>query len=458
MRAACFVVVSALIAASLTAYAEASTVYIIKLKASINPITKDYTIHWLERANQENASLIIIQLDTPGGLLSSMKDIMDKMLASKVPIVVYVSPTGAWAASAGTFITLAADVAAMAPGTTIGAAHPVGIGGEPPPDEEKPSPEKKEEKDKQTPKIEPSKENPASQKITEFSATYARSIAQQKRRKPEAALWAEKAVRESATLTDKEALEKGVVDLVAENIDELIEKLKGYQIYDGGRVIILEEPIIKKEIEMNWKEQLMNYLADPNLVYFLLIIGLYALIYEFFSPGIGIGLAIGGISLLLAFLGLQILPVNLVGLALILLGVVLMILDAFSPTHGILTTGGVISLIAGSFTLFNADVPGISISLWNIVGTVGAVTALFVFLISKGLLVQKKRVTTGMEGMIGTIGKAREDFSDKGTVFVHGEYWEAEAPYGEEIRTGDEVQVVEVRGRRLVVRKTNSRA
>lgn len=451
MKVVCFVVVSALIAASLVAYAEASTVYIINLKSSINPVAKDYVIRWIERANQENASLIIIQLDTPGGLISSMKDIINKMLASKVPVVVYVSPKGAWAASAGTFITLAADVAAMAPATTIGAAHPMGIGGEPPPDEKEPSPESKEKKEKK-------KESPAIQKITEFTAGNARSIAQQKRRKPEAAEWAERAVRESATLTEEEAQELGVVDLIAADIDELIERLKGYEIYDGGRVITLEEPIIKKEIEMNWKEQLMNYLADPNLVYFLLIIGLYALIYEFFSPGVGIGLAVGGTSLLLAFMGLQILPFNLVGLALILFGIVLMVLDAFSPTHGVLTVGGVISLLTGSFMLFDADWPGFGISLWNVVGTVGAVTLLFVFVISKGLLAQKRRVTTGMEGMIGAIGKAREDFSDKGTVFVHGEYWEAEALYGEEIRKGDEVQVVEVRGRKLVVRRTNSRA
>lgn len=417
------IILIALLVFPFIADADSNVIYLVNLDASINPITKDYVVRAIERANEEGAALLIIQLDTPGGLMESMRDIVEAILNSKVPIVVYVGPAGSRAGSAGVFITLAANVAVMANATHIGAAHPVAITGETPDDT-------------------------MTEKIAEDAAAYARSIAEKRGRNTE---WAERAVMESDSITATEALENNVIDFIADSLKELLEKLDGYEVSEG-RVIKTGDASLKK-IEMGLKDRFLNYLADPNLVYLLLLIGTYALIYEFFNPGIGFGLAVGGISLLLAFMGLQILPVNIVGLALIAFGALLMILDVFTPTYGILTTGGIISLLAGSFTLFDIESPVFRLSWINIVVTVATVTLLFTFVISKGLLIQRKRVFTGAEGMIGSFGEAREDIIGEGTVFIKGEYWKAIAPYDELIREGDKIVVEGIEGRKLVVRK-----
>jgi membrane-bound serine protease (ClpP class) len=418
-------------------------VYLLTVKASINPITKDYLVHNIERAQREGASLILIQLDTPGGLVSSTKDIVDAMLNSSVPVVVWVGPAGAWAASAGTFITMAAHVASMARGATIGAAHPVNIDGS------APGGDGPDEGDDQSQREKASESGDAvSQKITNFTAEWAREIAKVRGRDPD---WAEAAVRSSVTAGAEEALDKKVIDLIANSVEELLNQLNGYTLRDGRTVTTERVPV--KSVPMSWREQLLNYLADPNLVYILLLVGIYGLIYEFLSPTIGLGFILGGISLLLAFLGLQILPVNLVGLALILFGVLLMVLDVFTPTHGILTTGGVLALIVGSFTLFEVPDPNLQLSTWNVLFTVGVVTAMFVFIVGKGLLAQKRVPVTGAEGMIGTTGLVKEDVSPKGRVLVKGEFWWATSEDGQPIRAGEEVTVVRMENGRLVVRR-----
>ncbi|HED03988.1 MAG TPA: nodulation protein NfeD [Candidatus Fraserbacteria bacterium] len=419
-------------------------IYLLKLKASINPITQEYLSSNITKAQREGASLIIIQLDTPGGLLSSMKEIIDSMLASSVPVVVWIAPTGAWAASAGTFITMASDVAVMAQGTTIGAAHPVSIGGGVP---GAPASEPSPSAPSQTGSV--SAENPISQKIVNFSATYVRSLAEQKRKDPRAAAWAEQAVRRSVVLTANEALKMGVVDLLADNLAELRQKLNGYRTKDG-RVINIENASLE-EINMSWREQLLNYLADPNLTYILLLIGIYGLIYEFFSPGVGFGFAIGGISLLLAFMGLSVLPINLVGLGLILFGALLMVLDAFTPSHGVLTTMGVVSLLGGSFTLFNLPDSTIQLSIWNVVATVGTVTALSVFIIGKALLAQRRRPVTGLEGLVGAQGTVKQRLDPIGFILVNGEHWKAQTPEGQRLEAGRSVRVERVEGNKLIV-------
>jgi len=437
------VLVSALM---LTLAGQAETprpIHLLSLKASINPITKDYLVGHIERAGRE-ASLLIIQLDTPGGLVSSTKDIVDAILNSKIPIVVWVGPAGAWAASAGTFITMAAHVAAMARGATIGAAHPVSIGGgpggeEPPQGEGDKSPEGEKKRESG---------DAVSEKITNFTAEWAREIAKVRGRDPD---WAEAAVRTSTTSGWEEALEHRIIDLVADSLGELLEKLDGYKLADGRTLVT--EGVAVVDMPMSWQQQLLNYLADPNLVYILLTIGLLALTYEFLSPTIGIGFIVGGISLLLAFMGLQILPVNLVGLGLILFGVLLMVLDVFTPTHGILTTGGVISLLVGSFTLFDIPDPALQLSLWNVLATVGVITALFVFVIGKGLLAQKRMPVTGIEGMIGSIGVVKEEINPKGRVLVKGEYWWAVSADGQPIPEGEEIIVENVEHGRLLVRR-----
>ncbi len=427
------------------ASAQPGPIYLLTLKASINPITQEYITSNIARAQRNAASLIIIQLDTPGGDLNSMKGIIDAMLASSVPIAVWIAPTGAWGASAGTFITMASDVAAMAHGTTIGAAHPIDIsGGTPGGTSPLPVPTSPSQTSSS------SAENPVSQKIVNFSATYVRSIAEQKRRDPRAAAWAEQAVRESSTLTADEAVKMGVVDMQADNLTELLQKLNHYQAKDG-RVITTENASIK-QINMDWRQQLLNYLTDPNLTYVLLLIGIYGLIYEFFSPGVGFGFAIGGISLLLALMGLSVLPVNFVGLALILFGALLMVLDVFSTTHGVLTTMGVVSLLAGSLTLFNMPESSIQLSLWNILVTVGIVSTFSVFILSKGLLAQRRMPLGGLEGLIGAQGIVKDRLGPVGMVLVQGERWRAQTVDGQPLEVGRAIRVERVENSKLIVR------
>lgn len=327
------------------------------------------------------------------------------------------------AASAGTFILLAADVAAMARGTSVGAAHPVAITG-------------------QT----PGEEDPTVQKAVNDAASRIRAIAELRGRNAD---WAERAVRESVTATATQALELGVIDLLADSIPELLQKLDGYILPDGRT--LKTAGLGLREVGMSLKDRLFSYLADPNLVYILLMLGLYGLIYEFFSPGIGLGLAVGGISLLLALLGLQILPINLVGIGLVLFGVLLMVLDAFTPTNGILTTGGVVSLVIGSLSLFELDSPVIGLSWVTVAATVGTLTAILIFIFSKGLLAQR-RLARPLTTMVGLVGVAKGDLDPEGWVLVRGEYWRARCQ-GQPVRAGDRVEVIGQEGRFLIVRR-----
>jgi len=408
---------------SLASWGSGGIVHLL-LDGSINPVSKDLVLRAIAQAEEEQAELLVIELNTPGGLGESMRDIVIAELASSVPIVVFVGPAGARAASAGVLITLAADVAAMAPGTNIGAAHPVDLmgGGE-------------------------EQDETMAEKITNDAVAFAKSVAEERGRNVE---WAEAAVRESSSLTALEALDQGVIDLTADDLDDLLARLDGYALPDG-RTLHTSGCTITK-IRPTLRERLLNYLADPNIVYILFILGLYGLIYEFFHPGIGFGLAAGGICLILAFLGLQILPVNTVGVALILFGTLLMVLDAFTPTNGILTTGGVIALLVGSFTLFDIQNRAIGLSWATVFLTVGTITALFVFIVSKGLLIQRRRPVTGKDGMIDSVGIAKSDLDPAGTVFVHGEYWHA-ISVEDEILRGDKVVVDKIEKSTLIVRR-----
>ena len=399
-------------------------IYRLPLVGSINPVSRNFVLRAIAQAEGEQAALLLIELNTPGGLGESTRDIVMAELGATIPIVVFVGPAGARAASAGVFITMAADVAAMAPGTNIGAAHPVDLlgGGQ-------------------------EQDATMTDKIVNDSVAFAKAIAEERGRNVE---WAEQAVRESSSLTASEALAEGVIDLVVADRGELLERLDGYTLPDGR--VLRTTGLTMRDIRPSLRERLLGYLADPNLVYILFIIGLYGLIYEFFHPGIGFGLAAGGICMALALLGLQILPVNIVGIVLVLFGVLLMVLDAFTPTNGILTTGGVISLLVGSFTLFNIPSRTIGLSWSTIFITVGTMTALFVFVMSKGLLIQRKRPVTGMGGMVGAIGAVRTDLDPDGKVVVKGEYWDARSLEGA-IHVGERVFVERLEGRCLLVRR-----
>ena len=411
-----------LLISSLAAFSRGEVVHLV-LDGSINPVSKDLVLRAIAQAEEEEAQLLVIELNTPGGLGESMRDIVMAELASTVPIVVFVGPAGARAASAGVLITIAADVAAMAPGTNIGAAHPVDLmgGGEEPDDT-------------------------MAEKITNDAVAFAKSVAEERGRNVE---WAEAAVRESSSLTALEALDQGVIDFIADDLDDLLVRLDGYALPDGRT--LHTSGLAVTEIRPTLREKLLNYLADPNIVYILFLLGLYGLIYEFFQPGIGFGLAAGGICLILAFLGLQVLPVNIVGVILIFFGTGLMILDAFTPTNGILTTGGVIALLVGSFTLFDIQDRAIGLSWVTIILVVGTMTALFVFIISKALLIQRKSPAIGTKSLVGMNGEVKISMDPQGTVFVNGEYWKARSLEGR-IPPGEDVTVVGMEGRTLLVR------
>ncbi|MBI1729367.1 nodulation protein NfeD [Candidatus Acetothermia bacterium] len=435
---------------TLSAFAEPTStgngpIHILKLKASINPITKDYLVGHIQKAEAEGAALVLIELDTPGGLVSSTQEIVEAMLNSTVPVIVWVGPAGAWAASAGTFITMSANIASMAPGATIGAAHPINIDGTSPGTTPSPAPT--------TTPNDNSTQQPASgdavtQKITNFTATWAREIAKVRGRNQD---WAEQAVRTSVTAGADKALELKIIDIIASSPEELLQKVNGYALSDGR--VLKTEGVARVEYPMSWREQLLNYLADPNLVYILLTIGVLALTYEFLSPSIGLGFVVGGISLLLAFMGLQILPVNIVGLGLLLFGMLLLTLDIFSPTHGILTTGGVLALLAGSFTLFEVPEVQMQLSILSIISVVGTITLIFVFVLTKGLMIQRRVPVTGMEGMIGAIGRVSDSLSPHGRVFVRGEYWFADSSDGQPIQAKEEIVVEKLENGKLLVRR-----
>jgi len=400
----------------------------LELSTSINPISRDIVVRTIREAQSVNAALIVIELNTPGGLDQSTRDIVAAILGSSVPIVVFVSPSGARAASAGTFITMAADIAAMAPGTNIGAAHPVNLlgGGEGDSDA--------------------SSESTSMDKAANDSAAFARSIAEQRGRNIE---WAEAAVLESSSLSASEALEADVIDLIADDFPGLLRALDGREV-KGETLNTLGAQV--REIHPTLRERLLGLLADPNLVYVLFMLGLYGLIYEFFQPGIGFGLAAGGVCLLLALFGLQILPVNIAGIALVLFGMGLMVLDAFTPTNGILTTGGVVALLIGSLTLFNIPDRSIGLSLGTIFAVVGVSAGLSIFVLSKALMIQRKKPVTGTNTLIGAVGGVRRDLTPNGTIAIRGEYWDAHSVEGT-IRLGERVRVQGIDGRTLLVRR-----
>ncbi len=396
----------------------------VTLDGSINPASKDFIIRAIKESENAGASLLVIRLNTPGGLSESMRDIVMAELSSTVPIAVFVAPAGARAASAGTLITLAADIAVMAPGTNIGAAHPVAlISGDSGDDET------------------------MKEKTTNDAVAFARSVAEERGRNVE---WAEKSIRESSSLTAREALDQGVIDLVSEDLSDLLTQLDGYVLADGST--IHTAGVSLEEINPTLRERLLGYLTDPNIVYILFILGLVGLVYEFFQPGIGFGLAAGGICLVLAFLGLQMLPVNIVGVLLIIFGIALMVLDAFTPTDGILTAGGIVALLIGSLTLFDIEDKAVGLSLVTVFLVVGVVSALSVFVISKALLIQRKAPALGPNSLIGTQGIAKSAINPEGKIFVSGEYWSARSLEGR-ITTGEQVNVVGMEGRTLLVRR-----
>jgi len=408
-------------------------IYRIKIEGVINPISERFLVNAVKKAMEEKAICLIIEMDTPGGLVSSTHNIVKEILNSNIPIITYISPKGARAASAGVFISLSSDVIAMAPMTHIGAAHPVTMGGAFP------------EEGTQTSAV-------MSDKITNDLVAFIKSIAEKKGRNIQ---WAEDAVRKSKSITEQEALKLNVIDFIAEDLSDLLKKLDGRIIKKGGKEIkLVTKDITPQEIKMNFREKFLHAIAEPNIAYILLMLGIYGLIYEFASPGIGLGAVCGGICLILAFFGLQNLPINLAGMLLIILGCILLLLEIFASSHGILAIGGIISLTVGSFILIDSSAaPFVTIS-WKLILSILIFTSLFFFIgIGAAIRAHRLKVTTGEEGIIGEIGEAKTQIVKEGLVFAQGEIWSAIVEGEEVIEKGEKVRVVGMEGLKLKVKR-----
>ena len=395
-------------------------VMIIDLEGPINPGTATFMLRGIEEAEERGSVLVIIRLDTPGGLATSMRTMVKAILNSSVPVVVYVAPSGAGAASAGVMVTVAAHVAAMAPGTNIGAAHPVTAGGK-------------------------DIEKTMSEKVVNDMASYGRGIAQEKGRNAE---WVEKAIRESVSITAEEAVKKNVADLVAANIDELLKLLEGRKItLRQGEVTLKTADVVKKYYHPGFRDRVLKVISDPNIAYILMMIGLAGLYFELAHPGVIFPGVIGAISLILAFYSFQTLPVNYAGLLLIALAIVLFIAEVKVTSYGMLSLGGVISLTLGSIMLFE----DVGVSLRLMAPTIVLVAGFFVVVSTLAYRAYRSRPRGGMDGLIGEVGLVKEPIDPEGLIFVHGEYWRAKCR--DKIEEGERVEVESADGLILRVKK-----
>lgn len=412
-------------------YSSSGKIVHINVEGGIGPSTASYISGSVKYAEEQNSNALIIQLNTPGGLLESTRDIVQSILSAKIPVVVYVSPGGARAGSAGVFITLAGHIAAMAPGTNIGAAHPVGLGGS-----------------------NPSEGDSASvmnDKITNDAAAFIRSIAQKRGRNED---WAERAVRESISATENEAMRDSVIDLISPNIETLLADLH-YTIVktEAGDKTILTQGIPIEYRKMNWREEFLSIISDPNIAYILLMLAMYGILFELYNPGSIFPGVIGGIAGILAAYSLQMLPVNYAGLGLILLSLILFIAEIKIASYGLLSVAGVVSFLLGSLLLIDSPEEYMEISLSIIVTATACTLLFFLLIIGLGLKAQRRRQTTGSEGIKGERGTAITDFipGKRGLVKVHGEIWSAIST--ENISTGDDVEIEKADGLMLNVKK-----
>ena len=389
----------------------------------INPVSAEYLHDALQFAETTHAELLVVQLDTPGGLDTSMRLIIKDIQNASIPVAVYVAPSGGRSASAGVFITMAAPIAAMAPGTNIGAAHPVAMGGG--------------EMDKTM-----------KEKVENDSVAYIKSIAEQRGRN---VAWAEDAVRKSVSVTEKEAVEKRIVDLIAEDVPALLKKIDGRTVPTAaGPKTLHTQKIEVKYFPMSWRLELLKMLSDPNIAYALMTIGMIGLLAELYNPGAILPGIVGAISLILAFYSFQSLPVNFAGVLLILLGIVMFVLEITVTSFGLLAIGGVISMVLGSLMLIKTDAPFLQVS-WTVILPVVILAAAFcLFMVGMGVRAMRRRPVTGGEGMIGLVGVARTKLEPQGRIAVHGELWDAisDAP----LQPGDAAEVTGLEGLTLRVR------
>ena len=399
-----------------------ATVHRIIVDGVINPVATEYIINSIERAERENAELLIIQMDTPGGLMESMHRIVKAIQSSKVPVAVYVAPSGSRAGSAGVFITYAAHIAAMAPSTNIGSAHPVFSGGFPG--------AKQDTAGSQT----------MMEKVVNDAVAKIKSLARKRGRNEQ---WAEKAITESANITETEALKIHVIDYVVPSTDSLLTVLDGKKVAldIGAEKILHTKNAVVQTFEMTFRQKILDTLSNPNIAYILLMLGIYGLLFELYNPGAILPGIVGGISLILGLYALQTLPVNYAGVLLIVFAIILFLLEIKIPSFGLLSIGGVISLIIGSIMLFDTQLSFLKVSWQVILGVVVISILFFVFAMGMVVRTHKKKPTTGMAGMIGEIGEVYKTLNPEGTIKIHGEFWKAFSD--QTVSKGKKVKVIE---------------
>jgi membrane-bound serine protease (ClpP class) len=403
-------------------------IYVLPATGSINPGLAEFLVAGIQKAEKDQAETVVIQLDTPGGLDSSMRQICQAIINAKVPVIVYVSPRGARAASAGVLITMAAHVAAMAPGTNIGAAHPVSVG---------------------MGKV----DKIMGEKMVNDMAAYGRALAEERGRNAD---WVEKAIRKSVSISASEALKQKVIEVVAESLEELLRKLDGRRVMVAGKTQILKTTgLVVEEIPEDLRTKVLKHIADPNIAFILMMLGLAGIYFELAHPGVVLPGVVGALCLLLAFFAFQTLPVNFIGILLIILAFILFILEFKVTSYGLLTVSGIASLLLGSIMLFRGGETGVDIS-WGVLIPTVIIVSLF-FIIVAGIVFRShlRRSMTGAPGMVGEKGLAHTDLKPEGQVFIHGEYWHAVAR--EPVAKGEAVEVLQVEDLKLVVKKAVSR-